>query len=125
LTLSFSDKELAELLANTKVIAITPYDHGTTAHGDISVPVASYSEYSGTVINCDNILQSFAKAVTKNNDLGDISEIAVLLGSPLQSPEDRYRELQQVITVLNGFASDKIPSEGLNLNDSEAANVTA
>lgn len=125
LTLSFDDTALSDLLKETKVIVVTPYDNDCTALADIAIPVASYTEYSGTVINCDNILQSFKKAITKNDDLTDQSEFAVQLGSPLQNPEARYAELQQVIPVLNEFESDKIPAEGLNLNDSEAANVTA
>lgn len=125
LSLSFDDKALSELLKETKVIAVTPYDNACTALADIAVPVASYTEYSGTVINCDNILQGFNKAITKNDDLADMSEFAVQLGSPLQTPEERYAELQKVIPVLSKFQSDKIPAEGLNLNDSEAANVTS
>jgi NADH-quinone oxidoreductase subunit G len=92
---------------------------------DMAIPVASYSEYTGTVINCDNILQRFGKAITKNEDLADICEIACQLGSPLQSDEQRFSELQQIISALGEFEPDKIPAEGLNLNDSEAANVTA
>ena len=61
----------------------------------------------------------------KNDDLADICEIAVRLGSPLQNDELRFTEMLQFISALKEFEPDKIPAEGLNLNDSEAANVTS
>lgn len=125
LTRSYKESELKKLLQGTKVIAVSSHDNPCTALADLAIPVASYSEYAGSVINCDNIFQSFAKALTKNNDLADISAIAVRLGGPLASPEERFAVLQQAISALKDFESDKIPAQGLNLNDSEAANVTA
>lgn len=125
LTLSYKESELTKLLKETKVIAVTTHDNQCTGMADMAIPVASYSEYSGSVINCDNILQRFDKAITKNEDLADICDITVRFGSPLQSDEQRFSELQQLISALKEFEPDKIPAEGLNLNDSEAANVTA
>jgi NADH-quinone oxidoreductase subunit G len=126
LSLSYAEKDLQKLLKDTKLIAVATHDNQCTAMANLAIPVASYSEYAGSVINCDNILQHFAKAITKNEDLPDISEICVRLGSPLQSDEQRFLELQQFISALKEFPPDKIPAEGLNLiNDSEAANVTA
>ena len=125
LTLSYSESELAKLLKDTKIVAVATHDDQCTGMADIAIPVASYSEYTGSVINCDNILQRFDKAITKNNDLADISEIAVQLGSPLQSEEQRFSELQQIVAALKEFEPNTIPAEGLNLKDSEAANVTA
>jgi NADH-quinone oxidoreductase subunit G len=125
LTLSYKESDLKKLLQGTKVIAVSSHDNACTTLADLTIPVASYSEYVGSIINCDNILQSFAKALTKNNDLADICAIAVQLGSPLESPEERFAVLQQSISALKDCAPDQIPAQGLNLNDSEAANVTA
>ncbi|NOR23339.1 MAG: 2Fe-2S iron-sulfur cluster binding domain-containing protein [Desulforhopalus sp.] len=125
LILSSKDSDLKKLLKETKIVALATHDNQCTGMADMAIPVASYSEYTGTVINCDNILQRFGKAITKNEDLADICEIACQLGSPLQSDEQRFSELQQIISALGEFEPDKIPAEGLNLNDSEAANVTA
>jgi NADH-quinone oxidoreductase subunit G len=125
LTLSFEEMELNELLQDTKVIAVTSHDTPLTAKADIAIPVASYSEYAGSVVNNNNILQSFGKAITKNIDLDDISVIAAALGSPLQTPGERFAALQQFISSLKEFEPDMIPAKGLNLNNSEAANVTA
>jgi NADH-quinone oxidoreductase subunit G len=125
LTLSYKESDLKKLLQGTKVIAVSSHDNACTTLADLTIPVASYSEYVGSIINCDNILQSFAKALTKNNDLADTCAIAVQLGSPLESPGERFAVLQQSISALKDCAPDQIPAQGLNLNDSEAANVTA
>jgi NADH-quinone oxidoreductase subunit G len=125
LMLSYGESELKKLLKETRIIAVAVHDNQCTGMANITIPVASYSEYAGSIINCDNILQHFGKAITKNEDLADISEICVELGSPLESDEQRFAELQQFISTLKEFEPDKVPAEGLNLNDSEAANVTA
>ena len=125
LTLAYKENELTKLFKDTKVVAVTTTDNQCTALADLAIPVASFSEYAGTIINCDNILQHFSKAMTKNNDLADISAIAVRFGSPLQSQDDRFLVLQQYISALKEFGPDQIPAEGLNLKKSEAPNVTA
>jgi NADH-quinone oxidoreductase subunit G len=125
LHLSYSDSELRKLLKDTRIISVTTHDDQLAAMADLALPVASFGEYGGSVINCDNILQTFAKAITRNNDLADIGAIAERLGSPLQSDAERYAELQKFIGALKDLEPDNIPAEGLKLNESEAANVTA
>ena len=125
LTLSFEENELNQLLKGTKVIAVTSHDTPLTAAADMTIPIASYSEYSGSVVNSDHILQHFDKAITKNIELDDISVVAAKLGSPLQTPEERFAALQQNIRALKEFEPDQVPAEGLKLNNNEAANVTA
>jgi len=124
LGLSYEEGALKKLLQGIKIIAITSHDTDCVKMAEMAIPVASYSEYAGSVINCDNILQTFGKAVTKNNDLADICAIAAGLGSPLASPEERFSALQECIGALKDLEPDQIPAKGLKLNDSEAANVT-
>lgn len=125
LTLTYEENALKKLLQGTKVIAVASHDTKCTAMADLAIPVASYSEYAGCVINCDNILQKFGKAITKNNNLADISAIATMLGGSLASTEEIFAALQQFISALKDLEPDQIPAEGLKLNNSEAANVTA
>lgn len=125
LRLSYSDSELKKLLKDTRVIAISTHDDPLIAMADLALPVASFTEYGGSVVNCDNILQTFTKAITKNTDLADIGAIAARLGSPLRSNGEQFAELQKLIGVLKDVESENIPAEGLKLNESEAANVTA
>ena len=124
LGLSYDDGALGKLLTDTKLIAVSAHESFATSLAFLAIPVASYSEYSGTIINCDNILQHFNKAVTKNSEPADIASIASRLGSPLASGQI-FAELQQIIKPLGAYSSDTIPAQGLNLNNSEAANVTA
>jgi NADH-quinone oxidoreductase subunit G len=125
LTLSCSEGELRKLLKDTKIIAVVSHDTPFAAMADLAIPVATASEYGGSIINCDNILQTFGKAVTRNHDPADIGVIAARLGSPLHSGMEQFAELKKYITILKDFEADTIPAEGLKLNDSEAANVTA
>ncbi len=117
LQLSYADADLKKLLKDTRIIAVSTHDDPLTASADLAIPVASFSEYGGTVINCDNIRQSFAKAVTKNIDLADIGAIAARLGSPLRSEQERIAELHKYTVALQDLQSDS------NSNASEAANV--
>jgi len=125
LTRSYSDPELKKLLKDTKVIIAASHNDRFSAMADIAIPVATSSEYAGSLINCNNILQTFAGAVSRNHKPSDIGEIAAKLGSPLQSRAEQFAELRKYLSVLKDFEADTLPAEGLKLNDSEAANVTA
>jgi hypothetical protein len=70
-------------------------------------------------------LKCFHSALTKNNDPKDILAITASLGGPLHNRKEAFSELQKAIPALDGFEYDNIPAQGLKLNDSEAANVTA
>ncbi|MFT5699366.1 MAG: NADH-quinone oxidoreductase subunit G [Desulforhopalus sp.] len=125
LSLSYPSNELAALLQDKKTIVCTSHNSDYIADANLTIPVSSYSEYEGCVINCDGILQKFQKAVTKNNELPTICQIAAEFGGPLTTPAAIFGELQLAIGALKQYQPATIPAEGLNLNDSEAANVTA
>ncbi len=121
----YTTVEMKKLCKDTRIIALTSRDDEFSKLADLAIPVASYSEYAGTVINCDNILQGFAGALTKNNAPDDILTITARLGGPIRNRRDAFGILQEIITQLNDYEPDNIPDQGLKLNDSEAANVTA
>ncbi|MFH0783089.1 MAG: 2Fe-2S iron-sulfur cluster-binding protein [Pseudomonadota bacterium] len=125
LSFSYGDSELKKLFKDTKVIAIASHDNSFTTMADIALPVATSSEYGGSLINCDNILQTFIGAVTRNHNPLDVGAIAAKLGSSLQSQEEQFAELRKYISILKDFEAYTLPAEGLKLTDSEAANVTA
>lgn len=125
LSLSYSREEIKSIIGNSKTIVCASHDSDYLEDANIIIPLASYSEYEGYVVNCDNILQKFSKAVTKNNELPTICQLAAEFGSPLTAPADIFSELQKVIGALKQYKPATIPAEGLNLNDSEATNVTA
>ncbi|MCW5589568.1 MAG: NADH-quinone oxidoreductase subunit NuoG [Legionellales bacterium] len=75
------------LKAADLVIALTPFKGGVVnAHADVLLPIASFTETSGTFINAEGIWQSFNGAVSPKGDarpgwkvlrvLGNLCEIA-------------------------------------------------
>jgi NADH-quinone oxidoreductase subunit G len=74
LTRTYSDMHLHALLKDTRCIIAASHADQLTAMADIAIPVAAPSEYAGSIINCDNILQTFAAAVSKNHMTRQISE---------------------------------------------------
>jgi NADH-quinone oxidoreductase subunit G len=125
LGLSYSESEMQKLLAGKRTIAIFARENSFTNIADIVIPTASYSEYAGSVINCDGIMQYFAKAVTKNEELPDIVKLTAELGGPLADTAAVMAELTKLIPQLGNLETAAIPANGLNLNESEAANVSA
>ena len=125
LSRSYSDSELKNLFKDTKIITASSHDDPLSAMADIAIPVATSSEYAGSIINCNNILQTFAAAVSRNHKPADIGEIAAKLGSPLQNRSEQFAELRKYLSVLKDFEADTVPAEGLKLNDSEADDVKA
>ncbi len=125
LSLSYSDTELKEMLSDTVIIALSSQKNYLTDLANILIPLAAYSEYAGSLINCDNILQTFDKALSKNAPLDDAAIVAAKLGGPMKNATDIFCELQKLIPALSNTELQNIPAEGLNLNNSEASNVTA
>ncbi len=125
LSLFYDESGLKNLFKDKRVINVASHDTAFTQMANLVLPAASYSEYSGSIINCDNILQTFAKALTRNNAPLEISRIAALLGGRLESLEEQFDALKKVIPLLNDFRPDNVPATGLKLTDSEADNVPA
>jgi NADH dehydrogenase/NADH:ubiquinone oxidoreductase subunit G len=87
----------------------------------IAIPVASYSESSGSVINADGILQHFIAAVRKNKPLPDMIQITGIAGSPIVTESDIVSEMKKILPSL----IEVIPEGGLKLTESEAAHDPA
>jgi NADH-quinone oxidoreductase subunit G len=91
----------------------------------VALPVASYSEYDGTIVNEDNILQSFNKVVCKNEEPKDILEITLLLGGAIHNARQAWPGIKTSVPLLADIQQDQIPAEGLQLTESEEAHVSA
>ncbi len=113
--------EFRQKLEKMKVIAVSTHNNTLTQNAAIAIPVASYSESSGSVINKDGILQHFGRAVQKNTPLADMTQIAGMLGSPIVTESDIASEMKKVLPSL----TEVIPEGGLKLTESEAAHVPA
>ena len=115
LSLFYDESGLKELFKDKRIIGVASHDTAFTKMASLLLPVASYSEYSGSSINCDKILQTFAKAVTKNDALLEMSQICALLGGSLKSKEEQYDALKKVEALPDDFEPDNIPAAGLKL----------
>ena len=110
-----ADKSLQKSLDKVVIISISSHLSKLTEMAQIALPVASYSEYDGMVVNCDGILQSFEKAVCKNTPFSDMIEVVKLLGGPFGSRVEILAELTKSIAQLGNVDFDQIPAEGLKL----------
>jgi len=115
LSLSYDDSTLKKLFKGKRIIGITSRNTDFFQMADLLIPIASFTEYSGSIINCDNILQTFNSAISKNDAPVDMSEVAALFDGPLKNNRDRYDELKKIVVSLNNFDPDTIPATGLKL----------
>ena len=117
-----SNADLAPLLDVKDSIAICSHDRALFRKAGIVIPVASYSEYSGSVVNEAGILQQFEKAVLRNEDPKDILEITRLLGGAIADAQRAWPGIRQSVEALAEIDPGQIPAEGLKLEISEEAN---
>lgn len=117
------DQPWAKRLTEIQTIAISSHDTPFSRQAGIAIPAASHTEYAGSVINKDGILQTFGQAVRKNNPPLEIGAIAGILGATLTDREALQQALKRAIPAL--AANDRIPEEGLKLTVNEASHVTA
>lgn len=120
-----NEQEWGKKLAEKQTIVFSSHDTPLSRQAGIAIPTASYSEYAGTVINKDGILQSFGQAVCKNTPPLDIVQIVAKLGGTLTAPDDLVTAMKRLIPAYATMETDLIPEQGLPITDSEAAHVTA
>ena len=91
----------------------------------MALPIASYSEDTGSIVNEDNILQRYEKAVVKNNPAFDLIHVVHLLGGDIKNCHEARTGLSTTIAALKDVDLEQIPGEGLALTENEVANVAA
>ena len=116
LTNSFDADTLDELLANCKFVMVATTQDALTDRAEIAIPVAAYSEYSGSVINADNILQMFNKAVVKNEPFDDIVNIVSRIGGDIEDNSAAWAGMKASVPTLKDVEPEQIPEQGLALN---------
>ncbi len=120
LLINDTGNEFSPKLAKVKVVSVSTHENVFTKTAAIAVPVASYTESEGSVINKDGILQHFVKAVIKNTPAADMVDIINRLGGPMTAA-DIADEMKKVIPSM----ADGIPEGGLKLTENEASHVPA
>jgi NADH-quinone oxidoreductase subunit G len=122
---SYTPEEVTQLLKGVRIIAAASHDSALVAQAEVAVPVATFSEYDGTIINCDQVLQGFKQAVRKNRPPLDIAALAGALGGIGADRAELFAGLAAFLPPLKDYTADTVPAPGLKLNDSEAAHVSA
>ena len=105
----------ARLLKGKRVIAVATHETALTKTAAISMPAASWSETAGSVVNIDGVLQTFGKAVRKNEEPADMIRIAALLGGPISDINAARRLLSESGVTSGDILFDHIPAEGYKL----------
>ncbi len=100
-----------------KTILLTT--HSTSDKAELVLPLASYSEYAGTVINCDGLVQQFAKAVIKNNPVPDVMEMMFLLGGRVNDISRARTLLSERVAAFKEIDFNAIPADGMKLPEKE------
>lgn len=122
---SLAEGEIAKIGEKAQLVYIGSYMDGFSALATIALPVASFSEDTGTIINADQILQRYTAAVVKNSPAADLIEVLHLLGGQLSNHDEALTDLSATIAALNTIDLKHIPAEGIALTDKEVANVAA
>lgn len=125
LSRTLSEESVNQLLATTKLVAINSSANDWIAKAAIALPIASYSEDSGSIINCDGRLQRYETAVVKNQPARAMIDVIHLLGGTITSNQNARTGLQTAVAALKGIDLDQIPAEGIALTESEVAHVAA
>jgi NADH-quinone oxidoreductase subunit G len=120
LLISDSGGEFSSRLEKLKVVSISTQENVFTKTATVAIPVASYSESEGSVISCDNILQRFAKAVSKNDPPADMLDIITRMGGSATAGVIQDEMMKVIPSMAEG-----IPEGGLKLTESEASHVPA
>jgi NADH dehydrogenase/NADH:ubiquinone oxidoreductase 75 kD subunit (chain G) len=120
-----SEEDLTQLLSKAKLITITSSLTGCVAKSAVAVPVASYSEDSGSLVNCDGRLQQYEIAVTKNQPLKSLIEVTRLIGGEVKNNQEARAGVQAAVVALKDIDLEQIPAEGIALIESEVAHVAA
>lgn len=117
------NEALKPLLENKFYIAICSRQLPIFSTASILLPTASYSEYGGSVINENGVLQTFSKTVIKNIVRHDILEITSLLGGDVPDAERAWSGIRKSVPILADLQPEHIPAEGLKLTTSEDKHV--
>ncbi len=126
LTLSLDDAALSGLAGKVKIAVVGAYKNGLVDLADIVYPVASYSEYAGTVVNMEGIVQTFGRAVVKNEPFKDIVAVTGSLGGKITTNNQAWAEIKASVEALKDVDEpEMIPEQGLALTGNEGSDDAA
>jgi len=112
----------AQLLSKVRVVVIATHKNATTDAAEVALPGLTVFERSGSFINCQFRLQSFAQAIPgPAGTLPDSSYLARFAGLNVDSI---WKELSQHVPALASLAHGKIPEDGVVIDSSKWSSIT-
>ncbi len=103
---------------------IGSYAAGCSEAAGLVLPVASYSEDTGSIINVDGILQRYEAAVVKNEPLPTMLQVIARLGGAY-ADAGAVRSALGEVAAFKGVDLHHVPAQGLALTVNEVDNVIA
>ncbi|MBL0381044.1 MAG: (2Fe-2S)-binding protein [Desulfofustis sp. PB-SRB1] len=110
-----ADADLSEMMKGITTIACATHHCEFFDNADIVLPIASYSEYAGSVINSDGVLQRFGRAVVKNRPVPELLELLHALGGPVADMGAAWAGMRTAVAPLGAVDPDKIGEHGMRL----------
>ncbi|MFC2074504.1 2Fe-2S iron-sulfur cluster-binding protein [Campylobacterota bacterium] len=99
--------DMMGMMLHKTQIHFTSHTFEACKNHELLVPVSSYSEQEGTLINEDGVIQKFEAGLC--NDRKSILEILHQLNATAQTPKEIWDE---TLTETFGFSYDEIPEQG-------------
>lgn len=90
------EQALAALRGAKMVVAMSPYKHAAAEYADVMLPVAPFTETSGTFVNCEGLPQSFNGVVRPLGDTRPAWKVLRVLGNLLKIANFDYETSEQV-----------------------------
>ncbi|MGI6657611.1 MAG: 2Fe-2S iron-sulfur cluster-binding protein [Desulfobulbus sp.] len=125
LSLGLGADGIASLAEKTQLMYIGSSVNPVSEKASIVLPVASYSEDAGLLVNVDGILQEYRAAVVKNEPLDDLLRVVGQLGGAITSRTEAFVDLKENVPALKSVDFEQLPAEGLAITNSEVSNVGA
>ncbi|MBE0582480.1 MAG: hypothetical protein IH612_01815, partial [Desulfofustis sp.] len=119
------NEDLQAVLDSIDQVIVCSHVRPAFSRATVILPCASYSEYGGSIVNRNGVLQRFARAVHRAADPCDILEITRLLGGAISDGARAWPGLRQSVPALSQVWPEQIPIEGVTLNSSEETHVGA
>jgi NADH-quinone oxidoreductase subunit G len=97
---------MAAMKAAELVVALSPYEHGATEYAHVLLPIAPYSETSGTFVSTDGTVQSFNGVVQPLGETRPAWKVLRVLGNLLGLAGFDYDSSEEVRRAAFGGDAD-------------------
>ncbi len=104
-----AQQAMAAMQGADMVVAMSAYKHHATQYADVLLPIAPFSETSGTFINTEGRVQSFKGAVKPLGEARPAWKVLRVLGNLLDVPGFEYETSEAVRDeMLTGYSSARL-----------------